>query len=110
MKTVFVLTMLILVVATGCATTERIAIKDQPAVCGFLGDSCQDLEKGGEGQPGMRWVNPKARLLSVDDVPVVSEDNIEKIRIGLAGAPPGTPVKMRVLRAGRVIELTSTTP
>jgi len=48
-------------------------------------------------------------ILSVDAIPVVSEDNIEKIRIRLAGAPAGTPFKMSVLRAGRVIELTSTT-
>jgi len=47
-------------------------------------------------------------ILSVDGIPVVSEDNIEKIRTRLAGAPPGTPVKMSVLRAGRVIDLTGT--
>ena len=43
-----------------------------------------------------------------DGIPVVSEDSIEKIRNRLAGAPPGTPFKMSVLRAGRIIELTST--
>jgi serine protease Do len=48
-------------------------------------------------------------ILSVDGIPVVSEDSIEKIRNRLAGAPPGTPFKMSVLRAGRIIELTSTT-
>jgi S1-C subfamily serine protease len=47
-------------------------------------------------------------ILSVDDIPVVSEDNIEKIRDKLAGAPLGAPFKMSVLRAGRVIELTGT--
>ena len=47
-------------------------------------------------------------ILSVDDIPVVSEDNIEKIRNRLAGAAPGAPFKMNVLRAGRVIELTGT--
>jgi serine protease Do len=47
-------------------------------------------------------------ILSVDGIPVVSEDNIEKIRTRLAGIPPGTPFKMSVLRAGKVIELTST--
>ena len=49
-------------------------------------------------------------ILSVDGIAVVSEDNIEKIRNRLAGAPPGTPVKMSVLRAGRILELASTTP
>ena len=47
-------------------------------------------------------------ILSVDGIPVVSEDNIEKIRNRLAGAPLGTPFKMNVLRAGKVIELTGT--
>jgi serine protease Do len=47
-------------------------------------------------------------ILSVDGIPVVSEDNIEKIRNKLAALAPGTPFKMSVLRAGKVIELTST--
>ena len=46
-------------------------------------------------------------ILSVAGIPVVSEDNIEKIRTSLAAMPPGTPFKMTVLRAGKVIELTS---
>jgi len=49
-------------------------------------------------------------ILSVDGIPVVSEDNIEKIRNRLAGAPLGTPFTMKVLRAGKVIELTGKTP
>jgi S1-C subfamily serine protease len=48
-------------------------------------------------------------ILSVDGIPVVSEDNIEKIRNRLADAPPGTPFKMNVLRDGKVIDLTGTT-
>jgi S1-C subfamily serine protease len=48
-------------------------------------------------------------ILSVDGIPVVSEDNIEKIRNRLAGAPLGTPFKMSVLRDGKVIDLTGTT-
>jgi serine protease Do len=47
-------------------------------------------------------------ILSVAGVPIVSEDNIEKIRNSLAAAPPGTPFKVSVLRAGKVIELTGT--
>ena len=49
-------------------------------------------------------------ILSVDGIPVVSEDNIEKIRNRLATAPPGTPFKVTALRAGKVIELTGKTP
>jgi S1-C subfamily serine protease len=48
-------------------------------------------------------------ILSVDGIPVVSEDNIEKIRNRLAGAPLGTPFTMKVLRAGKVIDLTGKT-
>ena len=48
-------------------------------------------------------------ILSVDGIPVVSEDNIEKIRDKLAAVPRGTPFKMNVLRDGRVIDLTGVT-
>jgi serine protease Do len=47
-------------------------------------------------------------ILSVADIPVVSEENIEKIRNTLAGVAPGAAFKIRVLRAGNVIELTGT--
>ena len=48
-------------------------------------------------------------ILSVDGIPVVSEENIEKIRNRLASVPAGTPFKMSVLRAGKVIELAGKT-
>jgi len=48
-------------------------------------------------------------ILSVDGIAVGSDDNIEKIRNRLAAEPPGTPFKMKVLRAGKVIELTGRT-
>jgi len=48
-------------------------------------------------------------VLSVDGIPVVSEENIEKIRNKLASVPAGTPFKMSVLRAGKVIELAGNT-
>ncbi len=47
-------------------------------------------------------------ILSVEGIPVVSEENIEKIRNRLAGVPLGTPFKVSVLRAGKIIELTGT--
>jgi len=47
-------------------------------------------------------------ILSVEDIPVVSEDNIEKIRNRLATVPLGSPFKMKVLRAGKILELTGT--
>jgi serine protease Do len=48
-------------------------------------------------------------ILSVDGVAIGSADNIEKIRNRLATAPAGTSFKMRVLRAGKVVELTGRT-
>jgi serine protease Do len=47
-------------------------------------------------------------ILSVDGIPVVSEDNIEKTRSRLAALAPCAEFKMSVLRAGKVIELTGT--
>src|SRR5258705_552391 len=47
-------------------------------------------------------------ILSVEGIPVVSEENIEKIRNMLVGKAPGATFKMNVLRAGKVIELTGT--
>jgi serine protease Do len=44
-------------------------------------------------------------ILSIDGIPVVSEDNIEKIRNTLAALPVGKAFKVTVLRAGKVIEL-----
>jgi S1-C subfamily serine protease len=49
-------------------------------------------------------------ILSVDEIPVVSEENIERIRNRVAGMPRGAPFKMSVLRAGKVIELTGASP
>jgi len=48
-------------------------------------------------------------ILSIDGVAVGSGDNIEKIRSRLAAEPPGTPFKMKVLRAGKIVELTGKT-
>ena len=48
-------------------------------------------------------------ILAVDGVPIGSDGNIEKIRNRLAAEPPGTSFKMKVLRAGKIIELTGKT-
>ena len=48
-------------------------------------------------------------ILSVDDMPVGSEDNMEKIRNRLASEPAGTPFKMKVLRAGKIVVLVGKT-
>ena len=48
-------------------------------------------------------------ILSVDGMAVGSDDNVEKIRSKLAGLPQGTPFKMKVLRAGKIVELAGKT-
>ena len=48
-------------------------------------------------------------ILAVDGIAVGSDDNIEKIRNRLAAEPRGTPFKMKVLRAGKLIELSGRT-
>lgn len=48
-------------------------------------------------------------ILSIDDIPVGLGDNIEKIRNRLAAEPAGTPFKMKVLRAGKVVDLAGKT-
>ncbi len=48
-------------------------------------------------------------ILSVDDLPVGSERNVEKIRNRLAAEPSGTPFKMKVLRAGKIVVLVGKT-
>ena len=100
-------------------TGDLAAIFNVPAPAGFL---VKTVAQGSLAwnmglQGGDRIVTIGGRemalggdiILSVDGIPVVSEDNIEKIRNRLAGAPLGTPFKMNVLRAGKVIELTGTT-
>jgi S1-C subfamily serine protease len=48
-------------------------------------------------------------ILAVDGVPIGPDGNIEQIRNRLAAEPPGTSFKMKVLRAGKIIELTGKT-
>ncbi len=48
-------------------------------------------------------------ILDVDGIAVGSDDNIGKIRDRLASRPPGTPFTMKVLRAGKEIQLNGKT-
>ncbi|HYB41143.1 MAG TPA: trypsin-like peptidase domain-containing protein [Candidatus Methylomirabilis sp.] len=97
---------------------DLAAILNVPAPAGFLvrtvaqGTTAWNMGLAG----GDRIVNIDGReialggdiILSVEGIPVVSEANIEKIRKTLADLPTGTPFKMTVLRAGKVLELTGT--
>jgi hypothetical protein len=68
MKTVFAIAAVVVLLAAGCSTTTQMKVEDQPAVCGFLGDSCKELKPGAEGEAGLRWVNPKANLTQYNKV------------------------------------------
>ena len=70
MRTLTALAAVMLLVVTGCATTQQVAVKDQPAICGFLGDACDQLRPGdtAKGEAGLRYVNPKAQFTQYNKV------------------------------------------
>ena len=101
----------------GVLLTGRLAtVFNVPAPAGFLvktvaqGSTAWNM--GVQGSDGTLTIGGKQIpvggdiILSVEDIPVVSEENIEKIRNLLAGLTPGAPFKMSLLRAGKVLELT----
>jgi serine protease Do len=103
----------------GMLLTGRLAtIFNVPAPAAFLVKTvAQDSmawKMGLQGSDGVVTVGGREIpvggdiILSVEGIPVVSEDNIEKIRNMLVGKVPGATFKMNVLRAGKVIELTGT--
>ena len=61
MRTTLTLMAVMLVLMTGCAATQKAKVEDLPAVCGFLGEACDHLKPGAKGEPGLRYVNPKAQ-------------------------------------------------
>ena len=99
-------------------TGDLAAIFNVPAPAGFLvktvAQGTTAWKMGLHGSDGTLIIGGKEIpvggdiILSVDALPVVSEANIEKIRNRLAGVAPGASFKMRVLRAGKIIELTGT--
>ena len=104
----------------GVLLTGRLAtVFNVPAPAGFLvktvaqGSTAWNM--GLQGSDGTLTIGGKQIpvggdiILSVEDISVESEEHIEKIRNMLAGLATGAPFKMSVLRAGRIIELTSTT-
>jgi serine protease Do len=103
----------------GMLLTGRLAsVFNVPAPAGFLvktvAQGSMAWNMGLQGSDGTLTIGGKEIpvggdiILSVEDIPVVSEENIEKIRNKLAGWAPGSAFKMNVLRAGKVVELTGT--
>jgi S1-C subfamily serine protease len=103
----------------GLLLTDRLAtVFNVPAPAGFLvktvAQNSTAWNMGLQGSDGVIIIGGKEIpvggdiILSVDDIPVVSEANIEKIRNRLAGVAPGASFKMSVLRSGKIIVLTGT--
>ncbi len=103
----------------GILLTGRLAtVFNVPAPAGFLvktvADGSMAWNMGLQGSDGIVTIGGREIpvggdiILSVEGIPVVSEDNIEKIRNKLVGVAPGAPFKMSVLRGGKIIELAGT--
>ncbi len=103
----------------GLLLTDRLAtVFNVPGGAGFLvktvAQGTMAWNMGLQGGDGTVTIGGKEIavggdiILSVEGIPVVSEDNIEQIRNRLVGLAPGAAFKMSVLRAGKVIELTGT--
>jgi Protein of unknown function (DUF3313) len=60
MKTTIGLTAVLVLLVTGCSTTQRVAVRDEPGICAFLGEVCHALQPGAPGEAGLRWVNPQS--------------------------------------------------
>jgi Protein of unknown function (DUF3313) len=62
MQTAVGLTAVMVLLVTGCSTTQQVTVRDEPGICAFLGDVCHELQPGAQGEAGLRWVNPKSDL------------------------------------------------
>src|SRR4029434_4849351 len=58
MKTTVGLTVVGVLLVMGCDNTQRVAFKEEPGICAFLGEVCHELQPGAKGEAGLRWVNP----------------------------------------------------
>ena len=57
----FPLWCLCLLLLSACATTQKVAINQADVNCVFLANDCALLTPGGEGQAGLRYLNPAAQ-------------------------------------------------
>jgi Protein of unknown function (DUF3313) len=58
MHTAVALTAVLVLFVTGCSTTQRVAVRDEPRICAFLDEVCHELQPGARGEAGLRWVDP----------------------------------------------------
>ena len=61
MRFVLGIAAVVVLLVAGCSTTEQVAVKDQPAVCGFLGEVCKQLTPGQEGEAGAPLGQPQGQ-------------------------------------------------
>jgi hypothetical protein len=72
MKACLALAAVMVLLGTGCATTERQTVDQSPAICGFVGeDVCRELTPGARGEAGLRYVNPKGLFTQYDKAMIV---------------------------------------
>jgi hypothetical protein len=82
MKASLALAAVMVLIGAGCAATVQRKVEQSPAVCGFLGaDVCDQLQPGGKGEAGLRYVNPKGAFTRYDKVMIVV--------VGFFGSDPG---------------------
>jgi Protein of unknown function (DUF3313) len=61
MKTAVGLTAVMVLLVTGCSTTQRVTVRDEPGICAFLGEVCHELQPG--AQRSVSMAIPQVRLL-----------------------------------------------
>ena len=44
MKTTVGLPVVVVLFVMGCATTQQVAVKEEPGICTFLGEVCHELQ------------------------------------------------------------------
>lgn len=65
---IFPLLCLCLLLLSACATTQKVAINQTDVNCVFLANDCALLTPGGEGQVGLRYLNPAAQWTQYNKV------------------------------------------
>ena len=60
MKTAVGFAAVMILLVTGCSTTQRVTVRDAPGICAFLGEVCHELQPGAPGGSGLGLVNPKS--------------------------------------------------
>ena len=79
MDTAVRLTVVMVLLVTGCSTTQQVTVRDEPGICAFLGEVCHELQPGAQGEAGLRWVNPRSDLTRYHQVlvEVVCPENLK---------------------------------